>query len=49
MFYIYIAHFQTLMWQLFHTWVGPLGESPVLQHKDPLCLFFPKGWRPNQL
>lgn len=38
MFYIYIAHFKTLMWQLFCSWVGPLGESPVLQHKA-LCLF----------
>lgn len=49
MFYIYIAHFQTLMWQLFHTWVGPLGESPGPAAQGPPVCFFPKGWRPNQL
>lgn len=35
MFYIYIAHFKMLMWQLFCSWVGP-SESP--QHKA-LSLF----------
>lgn len=41
MFYIYIAHFKMLMWQLFCSWVGPLGESPaqgpesVLQTGNP--------------
>lgn len=38
MFYIYIAHFQTLMWQLSAPGLDPLESPQALQHED-LCLF----------
>lgn len=38
MFYIYIAHFQTLMWQLSPPGWDPWESPQALQHKD-LCLF----------